>query len=214
MQSESPWVVAIAVKSLHLAKSRMANEWNPSQRAALVIAMAKDVIAASLGSGVVMTCMVVTSDRCAARALDRPGVEVVLQESDTGLNSAYRHACAVRGVRGDAQLALVMADLPFLNGAELSAVLRRVPPHEAVVVADAQGSGTTLLAGRRASILRPAFGESSFARHVRAGALDATRWAGPGLRCDADRPSDILVNEGIGSATGSWLRNTTGAVGS
>ena len=79
-----------------------------------------------------------------------------------------------------------------------------------VVVPDAEGSGTVLLAGRTPADLDPAFGPDSLTEHVRRGAvrLDLDL---PRLRRDVDTPADLdqALALGVGPRTATALHDRT-----
>ena len=87
-----------------------------------------------------------------------------------------------------------MADLPGLAGAELAQALDAAAFCDRAVVADADGTGTTLLTAGRGLTPRPRFGEESFKRHVGRGHTPLSgEW--PGLRRDVDVLEDLRVVE-------------------
>jgi 2-phospho-L-lactate guanylyltransferase len=101
-----------------------------------------------------------------------------------------------------------------LRPAELEEVLRLPDAATGVVaVADREGSGTTLLAARTPTALRPAFGVGSFARHRELGAVGVELTSLAGLRCDVDNAIDLqeAIRLGVGPATAVALP-TTGQV--
>ncbi len=75
------------------------------------------------------------------------------------------------------------------------------------MVADAAGTGTTLLTAAPDVPLRPAFGGGSFQRHVSAGAHAVTGVALAGLRRDVDTAADLddACRLGVGRHTGAVL---------
>jgi len=75
-------------------------------------------------------------------------------------------------------------------------------------VADAAGTGTTLLTARRVDDFAPRFGAQSRRSHVDAGAVDLTALADASVRRDVDTVDDlrVAVGLGIGAATAGALR--------
>lgn len=210
------WSVVLAVKALPTAKSRMVG-LSTSERSDLALAMAEDVVVASLSSSVVESCTVVTSDERVRRALTSAGARAVMQTQDRGLNEAF--TAAVHRLRSDAPaarcrgIALLMADLPFVTAEELERALAALTTRTAGVVADADGTGTTLLAAPCADLLSPQFGPGSFQRHLRGGAADLTPFAGQGLRRDVDLLPAIRAGAGPGPATRVWMGDFVPALG-
>ena len=60
------------------------------------------------------------------------------------------------------------------------------------MVADRQGTGTTLLAASHSGQLRPQYGRDSLRRHVAAGAVLLDLPVASGLRRDVDRIGDLF----------------------
>ena len=193
------WGVVVPVKHRDVAKSRLAVLGDAGRRA-LALAFAQDVVLAALACPDVARVLVVTDDQDAARALHDVGASVVPDDPRAGLNPALAHGGALlRADDPSLGVAAVSADLPALRPDDLTGVLRRVR-HRAVV-ADAAGTGTTLLAAAPGCELLPSYGEQSLARHLASGAapLDGP----PGLRRDVDTPDDLdaALALGVGPRT-------------
>lgn len=195
------WSIVIPVKRLRLAKSRLAVDRD--QRAELAIAMAIDTVRAALDSAAAVEVMVVTDDGRAAEVLRQLGARVVGDDPDSGLNPALRHGASLAATPAVAALA---SDLPALRSSSLDAVLEVAAASRRSAVADAGGTGTTLLAAR-AGDLRPEFGPASFMVHLAGGATDLTGVADPRLRQDVDTVTALrtAVALGVGEATAGVL---------
>lgn len=187
------WGVVVPVKRLDVAKSRLAVLGDDVRRA-LALAFAEDVVAAAVSCTAVQRVVVVTDDADAAAALAGHGAVVVPDLPDAGLNAALEHGAAV--LRADALgVAALSSDLPCLQADDLADVLHRVAGRS--VVADAAGTGTTLLAAPAGEPLAAAFGAQSLRRHVASGA--ALLEAPPGLRRDVDTPQDLADALALGA---------------
>lgn len=228
---EPGWVLVLPIKGGVAAKSRLGG--GP----ALARAIAMDCLDAVLACPDVRQVMVVTADRATADDAAEAGA-VVLPESrpGSGLVAAVRDGLAAAALpaqgapdgAGEHPTAVLLGDLPALRPTDLSAGLRAASAalaadHQAPMAAvpDAQGSGTVLLAGRRASDLDPAFGPASLAEHRRRGAvvvdldlhlgrLEIVSGAASGaarLRHDVDTPDDLRVALalGVGRRTAAML---------
>jgi 2-phospho-L-lactate guanylyltransferase len=189
--------VLIPAKALPEAKSRLlpASADDAAHRR-LVRAIRADTLAAAGAADGVARVVVVT---------DRPGEPGAFVQTGTGLNAALREAArhAAASWPADGVVALV-GDLPALRPVELAAALSAAAEQPRSFVADAPGTGTTLLAARPGIPLDPAFGPGSAARHrARAAGLDA----GPGLRHDVDTAADLdaAATLGLGPATAAVL---------
>ena len=186
----------VPAKLLARAKTRLAPltaAEGPRVHAELVLALLADTVAAALAGPAVGQVVVVTDEPRAAGLVTSLGARVVPDEPGTGLNPAL-----VFGARsaGGGPVAALSSDLPALRTAELTAALAAAAGHPRSLVADADGTGTTLLAVTTGP-LDPRFGAGSAAAHAGTGAvpLDGD-W--PGLRRDVDSPADLRTAAAIG----------------
>lgn len=205
------WSVVVPAKRLPLAKTRLTplpgELAGPPQAAhdRLVLALLADTVAAALACPAVAGVLVVTDDPDAAAEVTRLGAATVPDEPDRGLNAALTHGARATG--GTAVAAL-SSDLPALRPRELAAALAAAGVAPRCFVADAQGSGTTLLTAAGTD-LSPAFGAGSARRHRAGGAVPLTgRW--PGLARDVDTPADLreALALGVGPHTAALLGGT------
>lgn len=192
------WSIVIPVKRLDRAKSRL--EVREALRANLALAMASDTARAAMAATAVGEVVVVTDDVRAARALRAIGARVVSDQPNAGLNPALRHG--MHQALYDA-VGFLSSDLPALRPADLGSVLNAAASRDHAVVADIEGTGTTLLTTRRGTAVTPRFGPGSFAAHLAAGAADLTSLAAMGLRQDVDTLGglDRALRLGAGTQT-------------
>lgn len=92
-----------------------------SERSDLALAMAEDVVVASLSSAVVESCTVVTSDERVRRGVTSLGAGVLVQAQDRGLNEAFGPGSFQRHLRGGA------ADLTSFAGQGLRCDVDQLP---------------------------------------------------------------------------------------
>lgn len=184
------WSVVVPAKRLAVAKTRL----RPLTAALpgrahedLVLALLADTVAAAAACPVVGTVVVVTDDPSATEVARGLGVRAVPDEPDRGLNPALEHGARAAG--GGAVAAL-SSDLPALRPEELAAALTAAgTTAPRCFVADAQGTGTTLLTAVGTD-LRPLFGAGSAQAHRASGARPLTgEW--PGLVRDVDTEADL-----------------------
>jgi 2-phospho-L-lactate guanylyltransferase len=197
-----PWAVVVPVKRLELAKTRLSVQ--PNLRRELALAMATDTVLACLHTAGVVDVVVVTDDELAGPAMRALGANVVPDEPDAGLNPALIHGIGVARTRhSTASVVVLSSDLPSLTPEALRPLLDRAASLQAACVADAAGTGTTVLALGTASSSSPSFGAGSWQRHVDAGAVDLTAYADPRLRRDVDTTADLAdaMRLGCGAAT-------------
>lgn len=188
------WGVVVPVKRLVLAKTRLAS-YGEQARQDLALAFAADVVTAACE---VAEVLVVTDDARAADLLTGLGARVVPDDPDAGLNPALQHGADL--LLTDV-VATVSSDLPALRSEDLADVLRRVGPGVRAFVADVAGTGTTLLAAGRGTVLAPAYGPASRDAHLRSGAFEVD--AAASVRQDVDTPDDLrtVVALGVGTHT-------------
>jgi 2-phospho-L-lactate guanylyltransferase len=204
------WSLLVPVKRLEVAKSRIA--LSAADRADLALAMATDTVAAAVACALVDRVVVVTDDLRAVAALTGPGVTVVADTPDAGLNPALRHgAVAAAGGR----IVAVSADLPALTANDLATVLAAAGTHPRGVVADESGTGTTVLTAMSVEEFAPSFGVASFSAHRRDGSVDLTAMAAPSVRRDVDTLDGLrdAVRLGVGAATQQVVARLTGFLG-
>ena len=140
----------------------------------------------------------VTDDALAAAELRDIGGAVVPDEPRAGLNPALRHGTQVAlALAPGCRIGALSADLPALRSAELSAALAAAP-HGRSFVADAAGTGTTLLLAASGAPLDPAFGLDSAAAHRASGASEIELATLPSLRTDVDTEADLRAAERLG----------------
>ncbi|WP_067711193.1 2-phospho-L-lactate guanylyltransferase [Nocardia yamanashiensis] len=197
----------IAVKTLGLAKSRLADRLEPPDRTRLVLAMLADTVTAALETPGVASVTVVTPDPAVKDLVQQLGGRVHPEPAaPTGLNGALAAGAeAIRLEHGPVDVLALQADLPALRPHELGEVLA-ASGHPRAVVADHAGSGTVALLVRGGAALAPLFGPDSARRHIAAGAVELLgEW--PGLRQDVDTAADLdcAAALGVGEATGALL---------
>ena len=200
------WSVVLPLKATRRGKSRI--DVHPALRQRLTLAMAMDTAVAVAGAAAVADVLVVVEDEVDGREIGRlPGVRVLLTrtrdlndaiadgvaalglERSAASRSRSRHAAP--GGSGRGSVATLPADLPSLTPTELDTALVACLPHGVAVVADRQGTGTTLLAASSPELLVPRYGVGSLARHVAAGAVPIELPADSGLRRDVDLADDL-----------------------
>lgn len=191
----------VPIKPLRLAKSRLLGAADngvrhPDAHASLVLAVARDTVAAARRATAVRDVVVVTADPELTACFTAAGVEVLPDAPTAGLNAALRHADTVLRARDrTTRIGALQADLPALRSAELSAALDAAGTRRAFCP-DRQGSGTTLLVAESGTPLAPRFGPDSARLH----SDDAKRLDGPwdSLQCDVDTAADLTAATRLG----------------
>jgi 2-phospho-L-lactate guanylyltransferase len=182
--------IAVPVKSLARAKSRLAPVLAPLERAALSLALLEDVLDAALGVPG-WEVWVISPDEAVLEIAVRRGATPI-PEVKPPLAAAVRQAEQEAAVRGLTALAVLPADLPLLRAEELAAALQTLGP---VVASPATtGGGTNLLLRRPPRAIPARFGPDSFRKHeqsARSRGLPFSVVEAPGLAFDLDLPEHI-----------------------
>lgn len=202
---ERRWTVVVPVKAADVGKSRL--DGAAADRVELARAIALDTIEAAAAAATVARVLVVTADPEVARvAGGMANVEVLPDPDAVGLDAAVAAGAAAAGV--DAARAALLGDLPALHPAELDAALVASADVERGLVADAEGTGSTLVTARPGAVWVSAFGEDSAERHRLLGCVDLDVPQDTGLRRDVDTPEQLAAARvlGLGSRTAALVR--------
>ena len=159
--------------------------------------MAADTLTALLATPEVLKVSVLSrrSEPLVPASLAR-AVDIVVQpERLSSLDQALAWFIS-KHTDGSTCLAVVVADLPALQPESMTHVLNDATRHRVAMVADAQGTGTTILTTRDPTQLRTHFGEGSAAVHRAAGAVAI--FGAPDTRCDVDTADDLARAREIG----------------
>jgi 2-phospho-L-lactate guanylyltransferase len=188
------WVAVMPIKRLALAKTRLRGAVPAAVHDRLVLAMARDTLAAVLACPIVHRALVVTDETAVLTPFAGLHVQHVPDYPDAGLNAALAHAAAL--AEGAPVVALT-ADLPALRPHDLTAALTALAQRPRGFVPDAAGTGTAMLAAAAGVALDPRFGPGSARAHAASGAacLDGD-W--PSLRQDVDTEADLAAATALG----------------
>jgi 2-phospho-L-lactate guanylyltransferase len=194
----------VPVKSLAWAKTRLRGAAGGGAgareaHARLVLALARDTIAAAAAVLVVRQVVAICSDETVCAALADDGVRAIPDEPAAGLNPALRYGDAVlRAADFSTAVGALPADLPALRPEELDRAIRAaLATGGRAFCTDRTETGTTLLLAPPGQLLGPRFGPSSAAAHRATGARELTGFW-PGLRCDVDTVADLTIARGLG----------------
>jgi 2-phospho-L-lactate guanylyltransferase len=196
------WTLVVPVKVVTQAKTRLADDLSPAERAALVQAMVLDTLSAARDAPAVTRVLIVTDGDLLVdglRATVGAPVGVVAEPVPAqGLNAAIRAGIDHARSTGSVPVAVLLGDLPALRPADLDAALAAASGHDLGVVVDAAGTGTTLLTAAAGIELLPAFGARSAAEHRRRGHVELDVPARSGLRQDVDVLTDLVAVAALG----------------
>jgi 2-phospho-L-lactate guanylyltransferase len=179
----------IAVKRRVLGKSRLAGRLSVPARIELVRTMLARVLAAAAAAHTVRQIIVVSPER------DTVDESVpVLADSGAGLNVALAQAQRALLDFGVRELLVLPADLPFVTGAEIDALVRAGRRAGFAIAPDAADTGTNALCLAIDHPFEFQFGPDSKRAHLacaqRLGLAPQVVHL-PGLEFDVDSPSDL-----------------------
>ena len=217
------WSVIVPVKPSVVGKSRLAVD--AVERVTLARAIALDTIAAAARCASVERVIVVTDDvGLVLQAGDIPGLRFVAETVSAeealtrspgalagGLNGAIAVGAATAGER--MPRAALLGDLPALRPEDLAVALDAAAGVEHGVVADAEGTGSTLVTAGPGVSWASAFGEGSFAAHVALGFAALPVPEDSSLRRDVDTAEQLAqaATLGLGRRTAALLAGSRGA---
>ncbi|WP_439590984.1 2-phospho-L-lactate guanylyltransferase [Microbacterium sp.] len=197
------WTVVVPVKPADRGKSRL--QVPGVDRVSLARAIALDTIAAAAQ---VADVVVVTDEGgLVMAAADVPGLRFVPEDEPEGLDAAV--ALGLRGLTG--RRAALLGDLPSLRPDDLAAALALAEAHDRAVVADAEGTGSTLVTAGPDVPWESSFGDGSFDRHVASGCVALRIPDASTLRRDVDTYDQLLAARalGLGPRTAALMDRVT-----
>jgi 2-phospho-L-lactate guanylyltransferase len=211
------WIVVVPFKGAPRAKSRLAERFDDSTRAALARAFLVDTVSAAAAVPSVTLIIVVSSETGVPELLAGVDAEIlVVPDPGAGLNTAV--ASGIERARerdADAFVAAMTGDLPSLSSRDLESALdsavdaaERGSP--LARVADHGGDGTTtIMAGPGVAVI-PHFGVGSSGAHEAAGHLLLDVPSTSSLRHDVDSPADLdaVRRDSLGAATLAVLKHS------
>ncbi|WP_239453137.1 MULTISPECIES: 2-phospho-L-lactate guanylyltransferase [Microbacterium] len=191
------WIVVVPVKRAARGKSRL--DVPGADRAALAHAIALDTIEAAARCELVLQVVVVSDDPALAReAAMIPALRFVPEGEPRGLDAAVATGVAALDPQGRMPRAALLGDLPSLRPGDLADALRAAASVDRAVVADAEGTGSTLVTAAPGVEWRSSFGDGSFARHVALGCEALAVTDASTLRRDVDTADQLEAARALG----------------
>lgn len=217
------WAI-VPLKALESAKQRLASLLTPAERRNLMLAMARDVLAALCQSSV-LTGVLIVSRTPEADALARAfSTERFAESPDADLPGALTQASAYLQEHFDARGVMVMpADVPLITSREIDQVLTGHgsglgvapggPAGAVTVIPDSEHLGTNCLILSPPGVIDFIFDGRSFKPHVDAAfAVGLTPRILPtrGFELDIDTADDLkaLLASGRATQTGTFLEKS------
>jgi len=181
-------VAILPVKTFGRAKQRLTGGFG--DRPSLAAAMVADVLDALVAVPELDELIVVTAQAVSA------GTDILIVHDPVEAGQSAAAALGIEAAlqRGAERVLLVPGDCPALDPREVSALLAL--SGDVVIVADRHGTGTNSLVLTPPTIMAPAFGEGSFARHERLAAEAGASFVvadARSLELDVDTPDDLAA---------------------
>jgi 2-phospho-L-lactate guanylyltransferase len=184
--------IALPIKSLGDAKSRLSPLLSPLERGALALAMFEDVLDETLTLDGWETWVVSADESVLEIAMGRRAHGIV--EDRPSLRSAVHQIEEEAAARQVEALAILPADMPLVTSDALKAALHTLGP--VVIAPSADERGTNLLLRRPPGAIPSRVGPDSFRRHLETAAehgLPTAVVEREELAFDLDEPGDILT---------------------
>ena len=194
--TEAMPTAVVPMKTMDLAKSRLAAALDPARRGALARRMLSHVLEILGDSPVAEVCM--ASDDLEAQVVAAKfGARAIKGVGDADLNAACTIAARAVQEGGATDLLLVMADLPYLTRDDIAALVA-AGRQSAVVIAEAKDGGTNALLLRPPTVLPFAFATNQpsaqlHAQLARKAGIEPIIVQRPGLARDIDTPADLTA---------------------
>jgi 2-phospho-L-lactate guanylyltransferase len=198
-------IIAVPVKSLSRAKSRLSPVLSPLERGALTLAMLEDVLDATLAIPTWETWVISPDEAVLEIAARRHATPITVTKPT--LASAVRQIEEEAKDRGADSLAILLGDTALVSSDALQEALRTLG--SVVLARSGHGGGTNLLLRRPPRAIAARFGPSSFERHLHGAetrGIPAAVVDRPELAFDLDVPEDLAAV--IASGLETRTRNT------
>lgn len=161
-------LAVVPIKTLTIAKQRLADTLATGARKSLVEAMFQDVLASLRRARRVDHIAVVTADVVAEALAHGDRVSVLRDDHQDGQSAAALIGTRYAVASGYDRVVLVPGDTPLLDSGELDGLLDRCAADGLAVgvVPDRHGTGTNALVLAPPDAMKPSFGPGSLVRHV------------------------------------------------
>ncbi len=203
--------VLVPAKNTSIAKSRLAILLSPNERAALALAMLRDVLTALSKVKAVHDVHVVTDDAVIRRIGNEFGAHTIEDKHMGDLNAALRQARSQLQRDGALNCAVLAADLPLVTARDLEILFDQHHDAPSVTTAPAHDEGgTNGLVLSPIDIIDFQFGPSSFEHHCEQAKIKNCKLEivqNAGLEFDIDLPQDLnrLISITRGSNTAALI---------
>lgn len=190
----------IPIKRMSAAKQRLASLLSPEERAALMAAMAADVIRTVSAVSGLAGILVVAGDEHGLHLARGLGADAIQDQVSDTQSAAVTVGVSHLAARNAAAVLVLPADIPMATAAEIAhvadcaAAAARRSGRALTLVPSRDGDGSNALALSPVWALTFSFGPNSRRRHVVAATeanLSVRELSLPGIALDIDRPGDV-----------------------
>ena len=182
----------IPVKSLSLAKSRLAEKFSEAERSKLVLSMLDHVLETLHSCKEIKKILVVTPDELVKKHVLELGF-TVMPEGKPGHNPALIEAAQKEEV--SSKLLTISADLPLITHKDIHEMIKLSLTHD-VVLAASKDNGTNALLLAKPLLLPYLFGKNSLEKYNNAAAelgLTVTIYQSNTMAFDVDTIADVEI---------------------
>ncbi len=187
-------MILVPVKSLAIAKQRLASLLDQTTRTRLAQAMLTDVLETLSAWPNHPEISLVTSDRFSVNLARKFNFQVIPDRASRSETAAIEMATKVCMERGISDTLVIPADIPLVQAWELEKILETSPREGSVLVPSADRRGTNAAWRRPAGLFPLRFGDDSFRPHLaaaRASRKPCVVLTLPGIALDIDNPADL-----------------------
>ncbi len=182
----------LPVKALDRAKSRLAPDFDESQRRAVATAFLEDALDLCTSVEFLEWWVVSDDDEVLSRAA-AAGLKTVVDPGE-GLNAAIAAGMQEALAAGAESLTVVPCDVPLAYRGDLADLLDTGATSDIVLVPSGDDGGTNALYLTPPNLIEPAFGPGSLQRHIALAEKQRYRCSIlglPRLALDVDTPADV-----------------------
>jgi 2-phospho-L-lactate guanylyltransferase len=194
MQTLSDCLALVPIKSLDTGKTRLSAILEPHERAALIPAMAEDVLNA-FADFARMPVLVITGDPRVAGMAAARGFYSLMETTCVSETAAIESATRRAHELGAGGTLVVPADIPLVQAEDLAAVLKLAPQQGCLLAPAWDGRGTNAVLRRPHDLFPLRFGNDSFVPHRTAAEKTGLACAilhNERLALDVDSPEDLF----------------------
>jgi 2-phospho-L-lactate guanylyltransferase len=185
----------VPIKDFSGGKKRLAAALSSQERIDLIVAMARDVLAALTACREIDKILIVSGDRAVERFAREEQVQFLLQESSAGLNPAITEAAKYLTSQGIQTMLAIHGDVPLLHPAALTEFISSASASPSLTIAPSNDDdGSNLMLCTPPNVIPFHYGAASFTRHRQAAEdadINARVFKDLTLGLDIDTPSDL-----------------------